>query len=253
MPTVDQQLSAVFNAWLPFIVAVAAIVGPATVAIWRMMEWRYREQYEKIKALYELTTSEAELANQRAKRREDELTSTITGQADRIARVESLEKQVQELLQQQEKDASKEIKESVSELAKSVADLVSSSSKARDQLARLGQANNAVSAALSDSRRVITSSAPAVHPTSRGRRADAMVLRECPIGGEPARVISTAGDSWGFACPMHGEFEVSGTAMAIREARASPTQWERALERAKRRAKTSGKRPQIIDDDFLNA
>jgi hypothetical protein len=59
-------LNAVFNAWLPFIFAVGAVA----VVIWRLMEWRSREQYEKTKTLYEITISNPKLAAEAASRTE---------------------------------------------------------------------------------------------------------------------------------------------------------------------------------------
>src|SRR5262245_36202048 len=95
MPTVDQQLSAVFNAWLPFILAVVAIVGPAAVAIWRVMEWRYREQYEKTKTLYEIVISHAQHAADAASRTQADLKSANASQNEEIQKLKNLLHQLQ--------------------------------------------------------------------------------------------------------------------------------------------------------------
>ncbi len=42
MPTVEQQISAVLGAAVPFFVALFAILAPLCVFIWRAMEWRYK-------------------------------------------------------------------------------------------------------------------------------------------------------------------------------------------------------------------
>jgi hypothetical protein len=56
----------------------------------------------------------------------------------------------------------------------------------------------------------------------------------CPICGAEAEELSpSGGDFHHIRCPTHDEFEVSGTAMSIRRGTASPSLWERALERAK--------------------
>jgi hypothetical protein len=71
----------------------------------------------------------------------------------------------------------------------------------------------------------------------------------CPICGAKAEELPSTGDFQHIHCPNH-DFEVSATAMSIRGGKASPSEWERALERAKLRAE-SGKRPRILDKDFL--
>jgi hypothetical protein len=226
MPTVDQQLSAVFNAWLPFIFAVVAITGPAAVAIWRVMEWRYREQYEKTKALYEIVISHAQHAAEAASRTEADLKST---NASRDEEIQGLNNLLQQLQAQQQAPS----EGFLAGLADGLGDLAKSSSKTKDQLVKLGQANNAVSEALSDSRRLLS-----------------WTTTSCPICGEEAEDLPSTGDFQSIDCPKHNEFEISGTAMSIRGGgRASPISWERALKRAKRRAE-SGKRPRILDSDF---
>jgi hypothetical protein len=225
MPTVDQQLSAVFNAWLPFIFAVVA----AAVVIWRVMEWRYKAVNEKTRELYELLNEKTDLANEVSTQKITELEATIAGQAKPIEKIES------------QPNLSEETKAAVAALERT-------SSIATDQLKRLNAANNAVSRALSDTRRVITSWAPLVHvgPSS-------MTRTTCPICGEEAQELPSTGDFDRIICPKHNEFEVSGTAMSIRGGgRASPGLWERAFERAKLRAESSKRpRPRILDADFL--
>lgn len=70
----------------------------------------------------------------------------------------------------------------------------------------------------------------------------------CPICEAEAEKLPSTGDFQHILCPNH-DFDVSGTAMAIRRVKASPSHWETALERAKLRAE-SGKRPRIMDSDF---
>jgi hypothetical protein len=77
-----------------------------------------------------------------------------------------------------------------------------------------------------------------------------MTATECPICGAEAEESPPTGDFHGIHCPTHDEFEVSDTAMSIRRGNASPSLWERSLERAKLRA-ASGQRPRIMDSDFL--
>jgi hypothetical protein len=77
-----------------------------------------------------------------------------------------------------------------------------------------------------------------------------MTTTRCPICGAEAEELPTTGDFHGIHCPTHDEFEVSDSAMSIRRGNASPSLWERSLERAKLRAE-SGKRPRIMDSDFL--
>jgi hypothetical protein len=230
MPTVDQQLSAVFNAWLPFILAVVAIVGPAAVAIWRVMEWRYREQYEKTKTLYEIVISHAQHAADAASRTQADLKLANASQNEEIQKLKNLLHQQQML---EDTDAASKAG-FLSGFADGISDLEKTSSRTRDQLRKLGQANNAVSEALSDSRRLLS-----------------WTTTSCPICGEEAEELPSTGDFQSIRCPKHNEFEVSGTAMSFRGGgRASPDSWERALKRAKLRA-GSGKRPRILDDDFL--
>jgi hypothetical protein len=77
-----------------------------------------------------------------------------------------------------------------------------------------------------------------------------MTTTRCPICEAEVEELPPTGDFHGVHCPTHDEFEVSDTAMSIRRGKASPSLWERALERAKLRAE-SGKRPRIMDTDFL--
>ena len=78
-----------------------------------------------------------------------------------------------------------------------------------------------------------------------------MTRTTCPICGAVAeRELPRTGDFDVIHCPKHGEFEVSDTAMAAWDGKASQSHWERSLDRAKLRAE-GGKRPQIMDDDFL--
>jgi hypothetical protein len=77
-----------------------------------------------------------------------------------------------------------------------------------------------------------------------------MTTTTCPICGSDAEELPRTGDFEGFDCPTHDKFEVANTAMSIRSGKASAEHWERSLERAKLRA-GSGKRPRILDNDFL--
>jgi hypothetical protein len=78
-----------------------------------------------------------------------------------------------------------------------------------------------------------------------------MTTMTCPIcGAEAGESKPRTGEFDVFDCPTHGEFEVSDTAITTRLGKASPEHWERSLDRAKLRA-GSGKRPRILDDDFL--
>ena len=80
-----------------------------------------------------------------------------------------------------------------------------------------------------------------------------MTTATCPICGAEAgerEPRTRTGEFDVFDCPTHSQFEVSDTAMSVRAGKASLTEWERALARAKIRAE-SGKQPRILDDDFL--
>jgi hypothetical protein len=109
---------------------------------------------------------------------------------------------------------------------------------------------------------------PQVHPAMHGMKArrevpprpqkeiarpvekEFLTMTTCPICGAEAEELPPTGDFHGIHCPTHDKFEVSGTVMSTRQGKASPSLWERALERAKLRA-ASGKRPRIMDQDFL--
>jgi hypothetical protein len=75
-------------------------------------------------------------------------------------------------------------------------------------------------------------------------------MTTCPIWRAEAKELPRTGDFHGVHCPTHNEFEVSDTAMMLRQGVASREHWERSLERAKLRAE-SGKRPRIVNNDFL--
>jgi uncharacterized Zn finger protein (UPF0148 family) len=77
-----------------------------------------------------------------------------------------------------------------------------------------------------------------------------MTTTTCPICGTNAEELPRTGDFEGFDCPTHDKFEVAHTALSIRRGTASAAHSERSLERAKLRA-DSGKRPRILDNDFL--
>jgi hypothetical protein len=77
-----------------------------------------------------------------------------------------------------------------------------------------------------------------------------MTTTRCPICEAEAEELPRTGDFHAVRCPQHDKFEISDTAMSIRRGKASRDHWERSLERAKLRAE-SGKRPRIMDSDFL--
>jgi hypothetical protein len=73
----------------------------------------------------------------------------------------------------------------------------------------------------------------------------------CPICRREAAVIpEKSRDADEFDCSRHGKFKVSGTVFAIdRDKRATPEQWEAALEKSKARQPT-GAAPLILSYDF---
>lgn len=78
----------------------------------------------------------------------------------------------------------------------------------------------------------------------------------CPICQTDAEELAVAFDGYAVKCPVHGEFEFSGTVNSTRQS--EPRQaWERALTNARLRVSKSGqhetvagKRPRIVGDDF---
>ena len=70
----------------------------------------------------------------------------------------------------------------------------------------------------------------------------------CPICGVEAAELDRTSDAEGYDCPRHGKFKVSRTALSI-EQNIGPEQWERALARARGRAK-AGEWPILATYDF---
>jgi hypothetical protein len=83
---------------------------------------------------------------------------------------------------------------------------------------------------------------------------------ECPICKSKAQELEGGRfDGYALKCPVHGEVEVSDTVRATRmdESRVA---WERAHTNARYRAvkntqheTVAGKRPRILDSDFMTA
>ena len=73
----------------------------------------------------------------------------------------------------------------------------------------------------------------------------------CPICKREAAALSDRAEEVdGINCPRHGKFKISGTVFAIdREKRATPEQWEAALEKAKARQPRAAA-PLILSYDF---
>jgi hypothetical protein len=120
MPSAVDQINAVFNAWLPFILAVI-FVG---AVMWRALAWRFNAVMEKRKELYDLLATEAQLATQAAARREAELKATLDQQAEQIKVLEAKKDKMP------------------AEVQPAIADLVTSSNTAITQMGQLVNANN---------------------------------------------------------------------------------------------------------------
>jgi hypothetical protein len=89
MIPVTDQINAVFSAPIPFFLTLGSVLTIAGVAMWRLLEWAYRAKYEKTNTLFELARSEATLITEAAKRKEAELTETMTkmrGQIDSLSK-----------------------------------------------------------------------------------------------------------------------------------------------------------------------
>jgi hypothetical protein len=67
----------------------------------------------------------------------------------------------------------------------------------------------------------------------------------CPICGTGLELV---GHAEGFCCPQHGNFKVGGSVLATKEG-ATSEQWEKALAKARARAKI-GDWPTITIFDF---
>jgi hypothetical protein len=136
VPPVNDQWNAVFATPIPFLLTF----GFVAAGVWAAMLWRYKAVNEKTRELYELLNKKTDLAAEAASQAEAQLRTTINKQTEQIASLETL--------LQQQKDVSEET-------TAAVADLAQTSMIANAQVVRLGQANNAVSAAISDTRRLM--------------------------------------------------------------------------------------------------
>jgi F0F1-type ATP synthase membrane subunit b/b' len=136
LPTASDQWSAVFNAPIPFSLAVAAVMVVLTTAIWKAFKWRYDGVIEKKQATIDQTQSLVELAKADAggsKEKVTELTATI----------KKLESKI-ETLTKEAKEAAMGAKPSptLAEVGRLVA-------TATAQVTDVSTANNAVSQSLS--------------------------------------------------------------------------------------------------------
>jgi hypothetical protein len=61
-PTLSDQITAVLNAPIPFLLVIAAIGGSIWVAIWRAMEWCYRTRLDKWAEVHALVKEEVDFA-----------------------------------------------------------------------------------------------------------------------------------------------------------------------------------------------
>lgn len=130
MLPVNDQWTAVFAAPLPFFLALVAVAA----AIWGAMLWRYKGVYEKQTELYDLLNKKAELQAHFAAEAQNELKKTV---ASRSEQIEDLQKPGVDF-------------------PAAFARLEQTSSTATEQLQTAATANNAVSATLSNSRRLIS-------------------------------------------------------------------------------------------------
>jgi hypothetical protein len=78
MVPLAEQITAVTNAWLPFLFAVGAVA----IVIWRAMEWRYTGIIEITKAMHQ----SAARAEQRAEQKAAALEVTLNKLADKVPR-----------------------------------------------------------------------------------------------------------------------------------------------------------------------
>jgi hypothetical protein len=72
----------------------------------------------------------------------------------------------------------------------------------------------------------------------------------CPICKSKVKRLDKTGDAEGFDCPKHKPFKVAGSVFSVKStSQRSPGEWEKALSRAKQRAKP-GEWPLIQSYDF---
>ena len=119
MISLRDQITAILNAPIPFMVVCVAAVAVA----WGMMQWLYKARIEKTKHLFDLSRSEIEIKTEIAARIEEELKSDV----------ESLKKEL---------DESKVRSPEILSLTEKVSSL-------QAKMGELVQANNAVSNAVS--------------------------------------------------------------------------------------------------------
>jgi hypothetical protein len=74
-------------------------------------------------------------------------------------------------------------------------------------------------------------------------------MTRCPICGAEAGQLDKTGDADGIDCTRHGKFKVSGTVLSTKRGSVQ-AEWERALERARSRKRSSDPWPTVISTDF---
>jgi hypothetical protein len=121
LPSVTDQFFAVLNTPIPFFLAVMAIAW----GIWRAMEWRYQGIIDLTKTMHQLAQTEA----QTGKAKQVELEATV----------KSLKEELTNFAERNKGDQA---------LQPAIQDLSRLTLTAQSQLEQLGQANNAVSNAL---------------------------------------------------------------------------------------------------------
>lgn len=125
LPSVSDQFAAVLSAPLPFFLALAAVLIPTILFIWRAMEWRYGGIIEIWQTRHTQAVGDFEIA----RRREGELEKTVNELKTEVA-----------TLREEAKDIAK--------LQPSIDKVAASADVAGRQLTRLGEANTALAEVL---------------------------------------------------------------------------------------------------------
>ena len=96
MVPVQDQINAILNASIPFIVVCLIAMASA----WGMMRWLYKERKEKTKHLFELSPKEIEIKTGIAERIQDELNKQVESLKRRLDENESPSPEILSLIKE---------------------------------------------------------------------------------------------------------------------------------------------------------